>query len=217
MGTVGDVGERSPAAILRRRPRWLVPFALVLTVALVVALVEAFHYSDQMARPGMIQTAGFRAPTSTTPVPFSLPVLQQSASGPRRSTQTVTMSSLRGRPVVLNLWGSWCTVCKTETPAIESVAERAGGSVEFVGVDTLDHTTAALAFLHRYDVTYLQLFDPSETVATGYRIPGLPVTVFVSARGKVLGEYLGALNVMTLAHYLERLFGVQVSAAMPMG
>ena len=217
MGTGTKVGEPSPAATLRRRLRWLLPLALVLTVALVVALVEAVRSSDQMSSPAMIQTAGFHSPTSTTPVPFSLPVLQQGAAPSPASPQTVTMSSLRGKPVVLNMWASSCTVCKTETPAIESVAKRAGTSVAFVGVDTLDQKTPALGFLHRYDVTYLQLFDPGETVGAGYGIPGLPVTVFVSARGKVLGEYLGALNTMTLTHYLKSLFGLRVPATTGMG
>lgn len=217
MGILTKVGEASPGATLRRRLRWLVPLGLAAIAAIVVGLVEAFHYSDQISRPAMIQTAGFHSPASTTPVPFALPVLQQAAASPPGSPQTVSMSSLRGTPVVLNMWGSWCTVCKKETPAIESVAKRAGGSVDFVGVDTLDHRTAALAFLHRYDVTYLQLFDPGEAVGAGYRVVGLPVTVFVSARGKVVGEYLGALNTATLSHYLQRLFGVHVPTPMAMG
>lgn len=214
MGTATGAGEPSRGAALRRRLRWLLPLTLVLTAGLVIALVEAVHSSNQMSNSTMIQSAGFHSPTSTTPVRFSLPVLQQGSASSPGSPATVTMSSLRGKPVVLNMWGSWCTVCKAETPAIESVAKRTGSSVEFVGVDTLDHKTPALAFLHRYHVTYLQLSDPGETVGSGYDVPGLPVTVFVSARGKVLGEYLGALNATTLTHYLKTLFGVRLSAAM---
>lgn len=201
------------AAHLSRRLKWLVPLALLATFAIVVALVEAVHSSSRMNSPTMIQTAGFHAPTSTTPVRFSLPVLQP-AMGTAASSQPVSMSSLRGKPVVLNMWASTCTVCKQETPAIESVAKQMGGKVDFVGVDTIDQRTAALGFLSRYGVSYLQLFDPNETVGAGYDIPGLPVSVFVSARGKVLGEYLGALNTMTLTHYLRTLFGVRVPSAM---
>jgi thiol-disulfide isomerase/thioredoxin len=118
------------------------------------------------------------------------------------------MSSLVGKPIVLNMWSITCTVCMAETPAVESVARRVGDSVTFVGVDTFDEKAPALAFLHRYHVTYLQLSDPNEQVGSDYAIPGLPVTVFVSAHGKVVGEYLGALNKTTLAHYLKALFGV---------
>lgn len=205
-------GTAHAAAVRRRRLKWLLPIALVVTAGLVVALVEAFNASNKMNSPAMIQTAGFHTPMSTTPVPFSLPVLQESAGASASAPQMVTMSSLRGRPVVLNMWASTCTVCKQETPAIESVAKRTGRSVDFVGVDTLDQKTAGLGFLQHYGVTYLQLFDPNETVGAGYSIPGLPVSVFVSAHGQVLGEYLGALNTKTLTHYLTSLFGVHVPA-----
>lgn len=161
----------------------------------------------------MIQTAGFFRPGRTTPVPFSLPVLQQAiSSGHSDRTSSVSMASLRGEPVVLNMWSSSCTICKAETPAMESVARRVRDSVKFVGVDTLDQRGTGLRFLHRFHVTYLQLFDPGEMVGSGYGIPGLPVTVFVSARGKVVGEYLGALSTKTLVHYLRTLLGVRVPA-----
>jgi thioredoxin-like negative regulator of GroEL len=98
-------------------------------------------------------------------------------------------------------------VCKQETPAIESVAKALGGRVRFVGIDTLDERGAARAFLHKYGDSYLQLFDATGVVATGYGIPGLPVTVFVTAAGKVVGENIGALTTTSLRHYLSLLFG----------
>jgi thiol-disulfide isomerase/thioredoxin len=187
-----------------------VPLGVAALVFLVVALVVSIHQSDTMNSMTTIQTDGFSHPDVTTPVRFSLPVLQATASATSDEAGSVSMASLHGKPVVLNMWSSSCTVCKQETPAVESVARRVGGAVEFVGVDTADQTGTALRFLHRYHVTYLQLFDPDEEVGSGYGIPGLPVTVFVSGSGKVVGEYLGALNAKTLAHYLETLFAVRV-------
>jgi|GEM_PF-2552588 len=195
-----------------RRLRWLVPLAAALLVFVVVAGVEAMRQSDQMTGSTQVQSAGFSMPASSRPVPFSLPVLQPASTDPTR-TGAVTMSSLVGKPLVLNMWSSFCTVCKQETPAMEAVERRAGGSVRFVGVDTLDQRATALAFLRRYHVTYLQLFDNAERVGSGYAIPGLPVTVFVSAKGKVVGEYLGALSSKTLVHYLRSLFGVRLAAS----
>ena len=187
----------------------LAPPAVALLVFVVFALVEALHQTNKMSSMATVQSAGFYAPTKTTPVPFSLPVLQAAASGATDAGSTVGMSSLLGKPVVLNMWSSSCTVCKQETPAVESVAKRVGSAVQFVGVDTIDQRATALSFLHRYGVTYLQLFDQGEHVGSGYGIPGLPVTVFVSAQGKVVGEYLGALSTKTLTHYLGSLFGVR--------
>jgi thiol-disulfide isomerase/thioredoxin len=190
--------------------RWLVPLALALLAFLVFAMVQAMHYARAAQSMSTLQTAGFYTPSDKAPVPFSLPVLQPGASSTAQVGSTVTMSSLAGKPVVLNMWSSTCSVCKQETPAVESVARRVGGAVEFVGVDTLDQEGPALAFVQRYHVSYLELFDHSEKVGAGYAIPGLPVTIFVSAHDKVVGGYLGALTVKTLSHYLRSLFGVRV-------
>jgi thiol-disulfide isomerase/thioredoxin len=208
---VADPAARAAAAA-RRRMRWMAPVAFLVTVLVVFALVVAIHTTERLNGPATIQSAGFAKPTIKTAARFSLPVLQP-ATGQPQPGSSVTMSSLRGKPVVLNMWSSTCSVCKTETPAVEAVAKRAGSAVTFVGVDTVDQKASAIAFLRRYGVTYLQLFDPNEKVASAYAIPGLPVTVFVSAQGKVAGEYLGALNGKTLRHYLTSLFHVHVPAA----
>lgn len=217
-GTLGRVSrtgaaahQSSPPPTPIRRLRWLVPLAVALLAFIVFAAIEASRNSSAISGSTTIQTAGFYLPSRTAPVPFSLPVLQPAVSGAPGGTSTVTMSSLVGKPVVLNIWSSSCTVCQAEAPAMESMATRAGRAVRFVGVDTLDQKATALAFLHRYHVSYLQLFDSSEQVGSGYGIPGFPVTVFISGRGKVVGEYLGALQTTTLSHYLETLFGVRVA------
>ncbi len=202
--------RRDPAAL--RRLRWLVPLAAVLLIFVVIAGVEAMHESDKLSGSTEVQTAGFHKPTNTQPVAFSLPVLQADTSDPSLDAHSVTMSSLRGEPLVLNMWSSSCSICKEETPAMEAVARRVGHAVRFVGVDTLDQKSTALTFLRRYHVTYLQLFDESEQVGAGYRIVGFPVTVFISAQDKVVGEYEGALSVKTLEHYLGTLFGVRLSS-----
>lgn len=213
-GVEGEAGasEREvAAAAARKRLRWVAPVAFLVTVGVIFALVLAVHATEPSNGIATIESAGFVKPSSSTPARFALPVLQQAAGEPS-DRSTVTMGVLAGKPVVLNLWSSTCSYCKQETPAMEAVAKRVGGAVRFVGVDTLDQKSEALAFLRRYHVTYLQLSDPNETVGSGYAIPGLPVTVFVSAQGKVVGEYLGALNTKTLTHYLGSLFGVHVPA-----
>jgi thiol-disulfide isomerase/thioredoxin len=199
-----------------RHLRWLASVGLAALALVVVALFVSVHESSSMGSMATIQTAGFSRPATTTPVAFSLPVLQP-RTGSLHGTSAASMASLRGRPLVLNLWGSYCTVCRQETPAVESVARRVGAAVTFVGVDTADQRGTALRFLRRYHVTYLQLFDPGERVASGYGIQGLPVTVFVSGAGSVVGEYLGALDAKTLTHYLRTLFDVRVPPPSPAG
>lgn len=187
---------------LPRHLRLLILAAVVVTGVTVFAAVKAVGYSSRSA--GMTTSGvGFFTPKSTKPVAFSLGSLESTAGGGK-----VTMPMLLGKPVVLNLWSSTCTVCTSETPAIESVARQLGSQVNFVGIDTLDPRRAGLAFVKKYKVTYRQLFDPTAVVADGYGIPGLPVTVFVTATGSVVGENVGALKTTTLRGDLMKLFGI---------
>lgn len=211
-GEVSAADGGAAATAARRRMHWMAPIAFLVTVGVIFALVVAVHETEHLGGPATIQSGGFAKANTKLAHRFSLPVLQP-ATGQAQAAGAVTMASLSGKPVVLNMWSSSCSVCKTETPAVESVAKRAGSAVTFVGVDTIDQKASAIAFLRRYGVTYLQLFDPNEHVGSDYAIPGLPVTVFVSAKGKVVGEYLGALNAKTLTHYLSSLFHVHVPAA----
>lgn len=192
---------RSPLSHLR----WLVVIGIVATGLVVFSVVQTLHYSNSVSQPklGEAETPGFLTPKSAKPAAFSLPRL----SGLGRE---VTMASELGRPLVLNLWATTCTVCVSETPAIESVARKAGTSVEFVGVDTLDERGPAQAFVRRFHVTYQELFDPTGKVASSYGVPGLPVTFFVTPAGKVVGENLGALTAQSLEYHLKTLFGVTI-------
>lgn len=198
-----EVTEPASRARFGWRLRLLVVIAVLVTAFTVLGIVETMRYSS--ARPTSAnQSPGFFTPKSATPVPFSLPPLTGSGKDPNTS-----LSQLLGKPLVLNMWASTCTVCRAETPALERVARSLGAQVRFVGIDTLDESRAAgVGFARRYHVTYTQLYDPRGIVATGYDVVGLPVSVFVSAGGKVVGENVGALTNATLRHYLALLFGV---------
>ena len=133
--------------------------------------------------------------------PVSLPNL--------RGSGKVDLSGLAGKPIVMNFWSSSCGPCKQETPALAGVARTLGGKVSFVGIDTVDDRAKAIAFTTRYKVSYPIAFDPNGTAANAYGVPGLPVTVFLSASGKtVLGENVGALTAPKLRQILHQLYRV---------
>ncbi len=122
---------------------------------------------------------------------------------------TVSLAGLAGRPIVVNFWASTCEVCKSETPAVASVARGLGGRVAFVGIDTLDLRGAARAFVARYRVPYPIAFDPQGTAASSYGVPGLPVTFFLSPSARtILGENIGALTAGRLRAILRTLYRI---------
>lgn len=177
----------------------------VLTIAVaVVAVVQTQHFSSSSSpKDGL----GFFKPESTKPVSFTLPSLTSPSS------QKTSFDRLLGKPLVLNLWASTCTVCRSETPAIEHVARQLGAQVTFVGIDTLDTRSAGIGFVRKYGVTYRQLFDGNGVVASGYAVPGLPITLFLSAKGKVVGENIGAMTATSLRHDVNVLFGLPATSS----
>src|SRR5215472_7841663 len=126
-----------------------------------------------------------------------------------RGSGTIDLARLAGKPIVMNFWSSSCYPCKQETPALASEARAVGGKVTFLGIDTVDRRTAAMAFIRRYRVPYQVAFDPNASAAGRYGVPGLPVTIFLSRSAKtVVGENIGALTQGKLRTILRQLYGV---------
>ena len=103
------------------------------------------------------------------------------------------LAELRGRPVVVNQWASWCDPCRKELPWFARLARRYEGRVAFVGVDSLDERTDAVAFLREYPTPFPHYFDPDGEVARvffGGR--AFPTTAFYTADGKLATTKQGA-------------------------
>lgn len=106
---------------------------------------------------------------------------------------SLTLSSLEGRPVLLNFWASWCPPCKDETPLLQQASEDYAGEVAFVGIDTRDSRTDALQFVEQYGVTYPQVFDEGEQLYTRYGLTGQPESFFIDQNGIVIRHVPGGL------------------------
>ncbi len=114
----------------------------------------------------------------------------------------VTLAGLRGRPVLVSFWASWCAPCRREAPALAAFAASPAGRGHLVGVDTGDDAGAARRFLARYRWTFPVLRDRASTTAVDYRLPGLPTTVELDARGRIVAERFGAQTQTSLARAL---------------
>lgn len=110
----------------------------------------------------------------------------------------VHLPSLVGRPLLVNLWASWCGPCQTETPRIQHAlaALRSNGQPVPVvlGVDTHDDPGPAAAFLATQKVTWPVVVDPAGSLAAALRAPGLPVTLGLNAQGRVVYRHIGELR-----------------------
>jgi cytochrome c biogenesis protein CcmG, thiol:disulfide interchange protein DsbE len=97
--------------------------------------------------------------------------------------QSVRLSDVRG-PAVINIWATWCDPCRAELPAMQRLADRAGGTLRVVGVDTGDSRDAAASFGTDKKVSLPTLYDPDRTLVGALGRIALPVTVFLDAHGK---------------------------------
>jgi thiol-disulfide isomerase/thioredoxin len=121
------------------------------------------------------------------------------------------LRALRGHPVVVNLWASWCVPCQTEFPIYQKVAVRDGGTVAFLGLDVHDSTGEAAAWLKRYPVTYPSYLDPNRSIETSLRtIEGTPQTFFFNARGREEYDHGGPYtSVASLQRDIRTYLGVR--------
>jgi len=104
---------------------------------------------------------------------------------PTTDGRTVRLADLRGRPVVLNFFASWCRPCEEEMPALEALARD--GRVGVVGVTYRDSPADARAFVKRLGVTFPTLIDDdtASAVARAYGVRSPPMTFFIDSRGRI--------------------------------
>ena len=108
------------------------------------------------------------------------------------------LQALRGYPVVLNIWASWCGPCRQEMPVLQEVSVDRGRKVAFLGVDLKDNIPAAKRLLAQFPVSYPSYGDPDGTVFSDNHLAGVPSTIFYSRSGKRQlvhsGPYLSAAD-----------------------
>jgi cytochrome c biogenesis protein CcmG/thiol:disulfide interchange protein DsbE len=146
------------------------------------------------------QAPGFELPvvwphTETWPRPLRAAV----ADG------TVVLVELRGYPVVVNFWASWCVPCKREARAFAASAHRHNGEVVFVGVNVQDLTSTARRFLDRYDVPYVSARDAGDSTYSAYGLTGLPETYYLDWRGRIVAHDVGEVSSGGLQRMIARI------------
>ena len=140
-------------------------------------------------------------PASTPGAGTNLPALALSCLG---GPTTVELRQLPAKPVVLNLWASWCGPCRQEMPTLQKVHEAAGDQVLFLGIATRDQQDSARAFVADFGVTYASLYDRSGSALSKLGAPGLPLTLVLAADGTVVDRKVGGIEQDRLVADLEK-------------
>jgi thiol-disulfide isomerase/thioredoxin len=181
--TAADATEPPPGGTARRladRVRGLGGARLTALTAVLVGVVVIVTLS-------ITGTGG--GPHQAPPAPaknFSLGALGHPA-------HRITLSSMAGRPVIVNFFASWCTPCQKETPMLARFAKHT--SVAVIGIDVNDQTSSALAFVHKTGVTYPVATETAMgSTVIAYDLPGLPATFFLDSHHRIVKRVYGAVS-----------------------
>ena len=152
----------------------------------VVALAAGFAFV-----PRLTQSCGKTGGTEEAP-DFTASVV---ANALDTEQKTLTMSSLRGHPVVLDFWATWCGPCQAEAPIVNGIAQRfKDQGLVVIGVNTSDAEGLAAKFAKVKGLTFPIVYDDGNTIANKYRVDNLPTLIVVSKEGKMVAVRHGVTS-----------------------
>lgn len=119
---------------------------------------------------------------------------------------TLKLSDLKGRPVLLNFWASWCIPCKEEAPLLRDIAEKqSADGLAIVGVVYQDQPGRAQEFVREYNLNFPSVLDPKLDTAIDYGVGGVPETFFIDENGVIRRHLRQPLTRELLQRELESL------------
>jgi thiol-disulfide isomerase/thioredoxin len=122
-------------------------------------------------------------------------------------TYQTLLGQLKGTPVVVNIWGSWCAPCRDEAAALVAAHRRYGHDVQFVGIDILDARGSARDYQHEFKITYPSVFDQPGRIRDSLGVLGQPVTLFYDRAGALVDRWMGAIPQDELQKGIDEITG----------
>lgn len=151
---------------------------------------------EELARYGEDSPASLAPASERTASDFEL----QTPDG-----EKVSLASLRGRPVVINFWATWCGPCQQEMPLLQAAHVQYGADLVVLGINFEEPNTLVEPFIADLGLSFPILMDADGRVKRLYRVRAFPTTFFLDTEGVIRYEHIGLLSEKQLAGYLEKL------------
>ncbi len=125
--------------------------------------------------------------------------------------QAVAIKRYQGKPLVVNFWARWCPPCRAEIPELNDFQRRHAGKIQVLGIGLEDNPALVSAFVREYAMVYPVLLAREQAIplmkSLGNAQGGLPYTVFIDAKGEIVGHKLGLLRSADLESAARQLLG----------
>ncbi len=118
--------------------------------------------------------------------------------------ETVRLSDLRGKPVVINFWATWCGPCVREMPALQRYQDKYPDFI-LLGIDEGEKVDEVKKFTEKMKLTYQILIDEKGAAANLYKVMIMPTTYFVNQEGIIIARHFGYMGEEQLKFYLGSL------------
>src|SRR5687768_2445833 len=123
-----------------------------------------------------------------------------------RTNQPLQLASLRGKPVLINFWGTWCPPCRAEMPEMQKVYNKHKDEMVMIGVSMAprDNPELVKGFVDNANYTWTFIHDADYSVATQYVVNSVPSSYFIDKDGVIQARHIGAMNSDMMEQYLAR-------------
>lgn len=116
----------------------------------------------------------------------------------------LSLSSMRGRWVILNFWATWCAPCTDEMPALQTIASENSGEVALFGINMNESADDIRTYMQRYRLSFPILLNPDNNTFSNYQLDlGIPQTVIISPRGEIVWHQFGPIDLNNFRSVLE--------------
>jgi thiol-disulfide isomerase/thioredoxin len=142
---------------------------------------------------GLFFVAAGKLASAATPGEVAIGAQLREASMQGIAAPSKRLSDFRGKPLVINVWASWCGPCRQEMGSLERMSRRFGAKqLNVIGISTDDYRDRALAFVKQSNITFSNFIDHELFLENMLGANRLPLTVLVDAQGRVLAKHYGA-------------------------
>lgn len=187
--------ELAPGEALKRAGRLRIPSSRRLLVSAALAVGVAWLAVAALRDPSLPAFEASGPPLSLPPAGAFPSVSPEEFEG--------ILVGLRGRPVVVNVWASWCAPCRTEMPLLQRAADTYVQRAVILGVASNDDIESAKAFLDELGITYPNVFDPTGRIRVTLGLTAYPTTYVFGADGKIRARVDGGISEQQLTALID--------------